>query len=228
MVDAYRYVIWDWNGTILDDLELVLDIANGMLRRRGLATMDRRRYRDIFDFPVVDYYRRAGFDFRKEPFSGLADEFINEYNRRVGECSLHTGITDVLDTLARSGKGQVILSASRQESLDDAVSRYGLAGYFHRLQGLPDHMAVSKVASGRALIRDLGEGQVPSPAVPQRPRPEEVVMIGDTVHDYEVAREMGVHCILVARGHQSEERLRKTGAPVISEVSQLLDSQPFP
>ena len=80
------HVIWDWNGTLLDDVWLCVDIINAMLGRRGVPALDRERYRRIFDFPVPIYYERAGFDFSRETFAAAADEFCDEAARRVGEC----------------------------------------------------------------------------------------------------------------------------------------------
>ena len=55
-----RCVIWDWNGTLLDDLQLCLRLLNEMLEEDGCPNRyDLAAYREIFGFPVVDYYRRA-------------------------------------------------------------------------------------------------------------------------------------------------------------------------
>lgn len=209
---AYDAIIWDWNGTLLDDLWLALEIANGMLSRRNLPTMDRDRYREIFDFPVSEYYRIAGFDFEAEPFSVLADEFIGEYNSRVGECRLQSAANQLLDGVETSGTRQVVLSASRESSLYDAVGHHGIVDRFETLQGLGDHFAVSKTDAGRQLVARLGAS------------PRRTVMIGDTTHDFEVASEIGVTCILVGCGHQSMDRLAATGAPVFATLEDLGDA----
>lgn len=206
----YDYVIWDWNGTILDDMWLALDVANGMLRRRGLPEMDAGRYREIFDFPVETYYRRAGFDFSAEPFSALAKEFIGAFNARIRECPLQTRAEEVVHTLQRRGISQVVLSASRETTLRDAVAHYGLHHYFDALHGLHDDLAVSKTQVGIDLIARHGV------------EPKRAVMVGDTVHDAEVAREMGVDCLLVAAGHHSRARLETTGMPVYDALGELL------
>lgn len=208
-LSSYALVVWDWNGTLLDDLALALDVANGMLARRGRPTMDATRYRDIFDFPVSEYYRRAGFDFEAEPFSILADEFIGEYNRRVRECSLHADAADVLAAIAATSTRQAILSASEAESLAAAVAGYGIGGFFERLQGLDDHFAVSKRGAGQRLLDDLSI------------TPADAVIIGDTTHDYEVAGELGMDVVLVAAGHQSRRRLSITGAFVVDSIGDI-------
>ena len=74
-----RHVIWDWNGTLLDDAWLCREIMNGQLRKRGLPTLRAERYEAIFDFPVEGYYRKVGFDWKKESFEEAGTEFIVEY-----------------------------------------------------------------------------------------------------------------------------------------------------
>lgn len=209
MIDltSYRNYIWDWNGTLLDDVHLCLEIANGMLARRALPTMGIVDYRRIFDFPVEQYYRRAGFDLTAEPFLAIADEFIGEYNRRFGECSVHEGADALLRRLSDDGQQHVVLSASRQESLTTAIRRFGLEDRFSAAWGLTDHLAVSKLDVGREMISTLNWD------------PRETVFIGDTVHDYEVAGALGTDCVLVAVGHHSHERLAATGAPVLSSLA---------
>ena len=202
----YDWIIWDWNGTLLNDVELALDVANGMLARRGLPVMDLERYRAIFDFPVERYYRAAGFDFSTEPFEVAADEFISEYNRRVTEARLHDGVTSVLDGLRQAGIRQAVLSASRQHSLESAVASYDISDRFTSLQGLADHFAVSKSAAGHELMEFLS---IPA---------GRALMIGDTTHDAEVAAHMGVDCALISAGHQSAERLERCGVPVYDSL----------
>ena len=65
-------VIWDWNGTLLDDAPVCVAAINDMLRERSLPQLSAERYQEIFCFPVSEYYRKAGFDFSKEPFERLA------------------------------------------------------------------------------------------------------------------------------------------------------------
>ena len=64
----YRYIFWDWNGTLLDDVWLCVDIINYMLIKRGKSEITQSQYREIFDFSVKGYYKKAGFDFKTEPF----------------------------------------------------------------------------------------------------------------------------------------------------------------
>jgi phosphoglycolate phosphatase len=205
----YRHIIWDWNGTLLDDLDYCIEIINGMLRRRGLPPVDRSRYHQVFDFPVRDYYVRVGFDLTVETFEEISIEFISAYDARRLECKLHSRAADTLAAIQRAGISQSILSAYRHETLVEIVAHFGLAGRFVRLNGLGDIYARSKVDLGRAWVEELG--------LPRR----QILLVGDTLHDLEVARELGLDCILVAAGHHPAARLRARHDRVIETLAEL-------
>jgi phosphoglycolate phosphatase len=205
----YRHLIWDWNGTLLDDLDYSIGVMNGLLSRRGLPRLDRARYHALFDFPVRKYYARLGFDPAQDTFEQLSVEFISAYDARRLECRLHTGVEQLLPAVAAAGISQSILSAYRQQTLVEIVAHFDLTRHFVRLNGLDNIYAHSKAELGRAWLRDL--------ALP----PTEVLLVGDTLHDLEVARELGTDCILVAAGHHPPERLRAGHDRVVSTLAEL-------
>ena len=75
----YQHIIWDWNGTLLNDGWLFVDVMNSILLNRKMKTITLEKYRQIFGFPVKEYYINLGFDLEKEPFEICGLEFINEY-----------------------------------------------------------------------------------------------------------------------------------------------------
>ena len=205
----YRHLIWDWNGTLLDDLDYSIGVMNGLLRRRSLPEMDRARYHDIFDFPVQNYYARLGFDATRDDFHSLSVEFIAGYDEHRWDCALHRSARATLDAVQRSGTSQSLLSAYRDATLREIVGHFELTHYFRELAGLDNIYAHSKVELGRRQLARL--------AVP----PADIVLIGDTVHDLEVARELGVDCVLVAAGHHPAEKLRRNHERVVDSLSEL-------
>lgn len=206
----YRHVVWDWNGTLLDDVWLAVETINTMLRKRRMAPIDRHDYLRHFDFPVVDYYRRVGFDLDKEDFAQVAIEFIELYESRRFECRLHRDAPRAIDALARAGIGQSVLSATQNDSLRAYVEHFDLARRFEEILGLPDHYAHGKTDLARDWMRRTA------------PRPQETILVGDTTHDAEVAEALGIDCILVARGHQSADKLAATGRPVAIDIAALI------
>ena len=82
-------ILWDWNGTLLDDVALCVDALNRLLERHGYTQRyDLASYREIFGFPIVDYYRRAGFDFAKDSFEDLAESYMADYIPASAACPL--------------------------------------------------------------------------------------------------------------------------------------------
>lgn len=154
--NKYEHVIWDWNGTLLDDVWLAIAVMNNILRKRNLIEINSRRYKEIFDFPVIKYYTLLGFDFRKEQFTQLASEFVDEYNSRCLECNLFSGAKKTLQIICDSKITQSILSASNQAFLIKTVEEYGIEHLFEKIMGLDNNYAESKIDLGNAWIKDKG------------------------------------------------------------------------
>jgi len=208
-INKYKHVIWDWNGTLINDVWLVVDIMNKMLKKRNLPKIDAKKYREIFDFPVIKYYIKLGFDFSKESFEELTVEFIGEYYARFNECKLFDEAEEVLKKIRDRGIPQSILSASKEDVLTKKIKYYGIDKYFSRIIGLDNHYAESKIENGKKWIEELNLS------------PQEVLLIGDTIHDYDVSKHMGCDCLLIANGHQSYKRLAKLGVEVINSLREI-------
>jgi phosphoglycolate phosphatase len=206
-----KQVVWDWNGTLLDDHEHCIDIMNGLLREHGLSELDVARYRTVFDFPVRLYYERLGFSLDEHRWRVLASRFIEEYDRGVHSCSLHTGAADLLSGLVERGVQNTILSAAKRTSVEELLGRFRLREYFEDVVGLDDHYAAGKTELG---LDWLGRSSSPR---------DSIVLVGDTVHDFEVAEAMGIRCVLVAAGHHARDRLERCGCPVVSRLTDLFE-----
>lgn len=205
----YDYIIWDFNGTIIDDAQLCLDILNFMLMERHLPTVTMKEYREIFGFPVIDYYRKVGFDFDKEPFAVTAIEFIELYQSRSFNCPLVKNSLIAIKKLKELGYHLILLSASKKENLLEQMNHFDLVQYFDEILGLGDIHATSKEAIAMEWINSL---EIKNP---------KLLMIGDSLHDAEVAEQIGAQCVLVARGHQSKRRLLESSATVFDNVSEI-------
>jgi phosphoglycolate phosphatase len=210
LLQHIKVIIWDWNGTLLDDAGLAVYTMNEMLSRRNLPEMSMQHYKQVFSFPVKDYYQKIGFDFEQEPFEIPALEFIVRYNEMVNECQLHDDAVSILNHFYTRNCRQFILSAMKQDTLDQCLIHFRINHFFEHVSGLDDHYANSKAENGHRLVEHM------------QLNPEQVLLIGDTIHDFDVATELGCNCVLVANGHQSREVLEETGAFVVDRLSQLL------
>ena len=205
MSRAYRHVVWDWNGTLIDDAWLCIEITNQLLAEGGLPAMAGADYRRLFGFPLKDYTVRLGFPARE--FEAVSEAFIKSYEERRDECALQPGARRVLVAIQQGGLEQSILSAYKQSTLDEVVRQRGLMPFFARLNGVDNHFGQGKIDNGRRWLAAMG--------LP----PGQVVLVGDTLHDVEVARSMEVNCLLVPGGHQSRARLRTGGVPLVADLA---------
>ncbi len=211
MIEKYKHIIWDWNGTIFNDVELCVELINELLEPRGLKTVTIDEYKNVFTIPVRNYYAELGFDFSKESFEVIGKQWMDEYERRKFECGLHAGIADVIKRINQLGIGQSILSAYTQHTLEEMVEHFELTKYFSHLVGLDNIYAAGKLHLGKGLMKRLDNGK------------GETLLIGDTLHDYEVASEIGADCVLVANGHQSKEKLKTCGALIVDNLTSLVE-----
>lgn len=205
-----KHIIWDWNGTLLDDTRACLNSVNKMLADRELAQLSIEQYRDLFGFPVSDFYHKIGFVLENEDWDAMAAEFHAMF-LLDSSISLHCDTRLTLEALQKRGILQSVLSASEQSILDAMLQEYQLAPYFEKTMGVHNLYGDSKMARGRELVEKI--------ALPR----SEILMIGDSLHDYEVAGDLDINCVLIAQGHQSFERLCTCDVPVVRSLSQVLD-----
>ena len=202
----YSHILWDFNGTLLDDVGLGLECINLLLASRSLPPVPHRdAYRRHFRFPIRDYYASVGFDFSKDPYDVLAHEWIDLYRAREDTCPLYDGVVELLEYIRSVGTPQILFSATQREMLLGQTDGLGITHLFDEILGSTDIYAEGKVALGKAWM--------------ERTRPARALLIGDTVHDAQAAAEMGIECLLVAQGHHSPETLAATGNPVVSDLA---------
>lgn len=206
-----RRVIWDWNGTLFNDAWLCMDVMNGLLNEHRLPLLTLDRYQRLFDFPVIEYYRKLGFDFEQSSFEEVGTEFIRRYEERRLECDLHDGALHLLRFFRAQNLPQTVLSAYEHNTLISLLKHFEIESFFEDITGNDDHYAAGKLEKGMAWI-----GQLNEPA-------RNAVLIGDTLHDADVATAMGVQCVLVAGGNQHVDRLRERDVPLFESLRSVAD-----
>lgn len=204
-----KTIIWDWNGTLLDDLDLSLESVNVLLKERNIPTLSIEKYKDIFGFPVVDYYVKAGFDFEKEAFEVPAKQYVKLYAAGASELKLFPDVVDTLTFFKENNYRQIVLSAMKDDNLKLMIHNAEISHFFDGIFGIKDNYAREKVSLGKQIVENL------------KLNPAECLMIGDTLHDAEVSEQCGFNCILFSGGHVSKQRLETKGKKIINSLSEL-------
>lgn len=198
----YTHIFWDWNGTLLDDVDYCIRTVNLSLGKRDLPLLTKKRYWDIFRFPIVEYYKDLGFDFEKEPYEDLAEEYCSNYAANNGGLPLRKETKEVLSVFRSKNLPQIILSASERTVLVDALRMYGIDGYFSDILCTDNNLAEGKIAYGKRFAESLPENA-------------KTLLIGDTEHDLETANAIGADCVLIKGGHSSDRKLESLGAKAV-------------
>jgi phosphoglycolate phosphatase len=177
---------------------------NRVLGKRDMPLLTKERYRKIFGFPVKEYYRRAGFDFKTETFETVSAEFIAHYYRDLSEPKLHQGARELVEELDSSGIMQGILSAMEIEPLHQQLRMNGIEDRMKYIRGLNHTYATGKVEIGKSLLEQVGN------------KGGKTIYIGDTRHDVEVAQALDLEVIILAHGHHEPEMFETANCMVFT------------
>lgn len=208
-----KYIVFDFNGTLIDDIDICLFLLNKMLKEKGRdGNIKKDRYLSIFTFPIIDYYESAGFKFPEDDFPQLAKEFDLDYRNGFSALKLFDDVVEVLDFFKKKNKELIVLSATKQSSLDEELRQKCIYDFFDAVIGIKDIYGRSKVEEAIAFFSSKNIDM------------NDVVFIGDTLHDNEVAERLQGHSILVARGHQSKERLQAASNALIVDALKELEN----
>ena len=209
--NKYKHIIWDWNGTLINDAWLFVELMNQELETRNLPLISVSDYRAKFTFPVKKYYENLGFNFEKEDFEKVGLAFINKFKKRNKEPDLYENTYEVLKKIHTLGINQSIVSAQENNLLNETVRFYKLNNFFKHVAGIGHYYADDKISLAKNIRKKISCDN------------EEILVIGDSVHDYEVAKSLSVDCILFSNGHYSKKRLLKCRCDIIDNHLELLN-----
>lgn len=189
---SYTDIIWDWNGTLVDDVAVSVDCVNDIFTLYNMPHTTVDEYLSVITPSLEEYYGRY-FDMSRHTMTELLSLFQKYYKQRANQLVLMNGAADALRLLKESGKRQYIVSSFEQSALNDSVKMLGVRDYFDIISGCDDIHCGSKSERARKIVQNS----------------EKAVLIGDSVCDYITATEAGCDCILIASGHQQKSDLLK-------------------
>ncbi|AVT36575.1 HAD family hydrolase [Plantactinospora sp. BB1] len=205
-----EHLVWDWNGTLLDDLTLVVAATNVALAGAGGPEVTAEEHRTQFRRPIADYYAEVlGRAVDAEEFSRLDQLFHEAYRVGLASCELAADATTAIKTWTGT---QSLLSMWFHDELVPAVDRYGLSAVFRRVDGLRGTVGGDRKA--RHLARHLAESGVEGSSA---------VLIGDSIDDAEAADSVGARCVLYSGGFTDSARLRAAGWPVADSLTEAVE-----
>ncbi len=206
----YDIVFWDFNGTLIDDCRAALDCVNEMLLAEGEQPITLKRYYQLVDTPIVNFYTGLyGTD--DIDFDRIAHEFHDRYDKKVCSIGLMPYAKELLRENKAAGMTQIIITSSHEEEVRGLVKYYGVAECFDDILGAGDQYASGKLERAVEYFTKKGFDR------------KKALFVGDTLHDSDVAKALGIDCVLLSAGHQGREILETSGHLVIDTLKNLDD-----
>ncbi|MCB8906542.1 MULTISPECIES: HAD family hydrolase [unclassified Streptomyces] len=205
-----KHLVWDWNGTLLDDISAVIGATNAAFAELGLEPITLERYRELYTVPVPKFYERLmGRLPTDAEWSVMDGAFHRHYWERAEGCGLTSGAAELLAARQESGFTQSLLSLAPHAELIPLVRRHGIAERFVRMDGRADASTDGK--SGHMVRHLAALGGV---------LPERVVVIGDAADDAIAAQHVGAKAVLYTGGSHSRASLSRVGVPVVDSLEE--------
>lgn len=199
----YENIIWDFNGTLINDGTLNHKLTNLVLEQKGLLPLSFDEYKEKICFPIPDFYKKINLPYEGEEYDQIVIDWIHLYNEEFLKMPLQENALNLIESVFKSGKREFILSALHQDLLDKAVDTFNIRPFIVHSQGVSKYDGPSKIEEGKDLVSKHNIA------------PKTTLIIGDTLHDLEVAVELNIDCVLMSHGHQDLESLNKSKAKVL-------------
>jgi len=204
-----KEIVWDWNGTLINDTSLCVDILNKILFLHDQPSISIEYYRNNFSFPVSAFYKIISLPSSGKKFDDVSLSFISEYRLKWKECNLQPGVLQILKLIKQLGLRQSILSAGNQSDVEVFLDHFKLESFFNQVFGTDNIKAEGKIELGKKFITDSNL------------RPDEILLVGDTAHDLHVANEIGCSVLLFNQGHNSNNQLSGYSVPIINDLMEV-------
>lgn len=198
-ISAYDVIVWDWNGTLLNDSFHTHKVISKIMTDEGLNPISIDEYRKNFGFPIANYYASIGLPSTGPDFDRVANLFVEGYRNYYNELQLFDDAIHLLETVKGLSKKQYVLSAAQYDDLQMQMARFNIIEYFNDISGASDIYAHGKIDQARIMktyFNDKGY--------------KKGLYIGDTDHDYEVSQVLDFDFCFSQDGHQCPTRLDLT------------------
>lgn len=203
------HIVWDWNGTLLHDIDVVIEATNASFAEIGLPPITLERYRDLYCVPVPRFYERLmGRLPTDEEWARMDRVFHRHYWTLAETCGLAEGAAELLAARLAAGATQSLCSLAAHADLVPMVRSHGIEQHFVRVDG---RLGPSDGGKAEHMVRHL--------AALRGIEPARTVVIGDAVDDAVAAAHVGARAVLYTGGSHSRSSLRRAGVPVVDSLT---------
>lgn len=202
-----KAILWDFNGTVMDDMGASAGAVNAMLTKRNLPLITEEWYTLHLIMPLQAFYASVGFDMERERIEDVSEEFQVECSKF--ERPIFPEVLQALEDFSKKGYRQLLFSSLHHDILIRQAKERGIEGYFEAIVGRQDRLLGGKEAAVEAYFKANNLD------------PKEVLIVGDLTTDADMAKCVGSPCALICKGHQHRSVLEQTGAFVLDSAAEI-------
>ncbi|MTE19270.1 HAD hydrolase-like protein [Streptomyces sp. TRM43335] len=210
------HIVWDWNGTLLHDIDAVIEATNAAFAELGLSPITLERYRELYCVPVPRFYERLmGRLPTDEEWAGMDEVFHRHYFARLEGIGLAEGAAELLAARRAAGLTQSLCSLAPHDQLVPLVRRHGIEEHFVRVDGNLGGSSGASTGKARQMAKHV--------AALGGFDPHRTVVVGDAVDDAVAAAHVGARAVLYTGGSHSRASLKAAGVPVVDSLAEAVE-----
>ena len=197
-----RNIVFDWNSTLLDDVQAMHECTNVLLASEGHAPIAIDHFRDHYTIPFDQFYRGMGFDdMQIEKLMSLENSaFHDHYEPLVQSAGLREGASEILNHARDAGVQSLILSNHLVDPIRTQLRRLEIDKLFTEVLAYADRTTQFRdMTKGERLRRYIAG---------QDMHDHDTMIVGDSVEEIHIARDQGLISVAITGGCVSERRLR--------------------
>ncbi len=222
MTQAAKTVVFDWNGTLLNDTPVTLGGMNATLEAFDHKPIDEARFRESYDIPIARYYKKVGFsdaEISAHDFK-MVNIFHDYYAENASASPLYDGVAQLLADLRAGGTHLLILSNHLREAIVPFLDQYGIAGLFDEVMAYEDRKTqLSSNFFPEKENKKLTKGEKLRLYVKEKKlTPTDIVVVGDTPEETHIARDIGAYSLALTYGYASRARLDAVKPDLIADT----------
>jgi len=188
MARQFDLVVFDWDGTLMDSAGAIVRAIVAACEDLGVARPTEERARHVIGLGLEDALRHAVPDLAAADYPRMADRYRHHYLASDQELSLFEGAREMVEWLDARQVLLAVATGKSRQGLERALGHSGLGTLFHATRCADECFSKPHPAMLEELMDELGVAR------------ERTVMIGDTIHDLQMARNAGVAAVAVSFG----------------------------
>lgn len=192
----YPLIVFDWDGTLFDSAAVITDCILDAARDMSLRVPDRATASHVIGLGLNDSLRHALPDLAPERYADFLARYRRLFLEREDTLCLFAGVTELLAELKGRGHHLAVATGKPRRGLDRALENTGLRHFFSASRCADETRPKPDPAMLLELIEELMLEK------------HDLLMIGDTSHDLEMAKSAGVDAVAVTYGAHPEPALR--------------------